>query len=272
MKRDILVLLVVLMVAEISAVPIKSNIASREISTITSASMPTAADYIQDGLIAMWDGIENAGYGIHDDSATKWIDCMSGLEFTPYGTLGDTVTFNSNCVTLSGGNSYLRRGSQEVKPIIQGNGSEAYFTVELCNKPISDIRTKNFASYCGIGTLIGSYGYGVRWYVAENWAVRYLYVKNTPYTFGSQLTSEQPWTMTIVSDGNMTKWYLNGSLVRSGAHGSTTGWFDNWFLGGGSSSGNYWQGDIFSHRFYNRALSDAEIEANYNIDKARFGL
>ena len=34
----------------------------------------TAADYVQDGLIALWDGIENVGWGEHDDNATSWID------------------------------------------------------------------------------------------------------------------------------------------------------------------------------------------------------
>ena len=29
-------------------------------------TMPTARDYVQDGLVAMWDGIENAGWGVHD--------------------------------------------------------------------------------------------------------------------------------------------------------------------------------------------------------------
>ena len=39
----------------------------------------TAKDYVQDGLIAMWDGIENAGYGQHtDDLSRGWIDLVSG--------------------------------------------------------------------------------------------------------------------------------------------------------------------------------------------------
>ena len=39
----------------------------------------SARDYVQDGLIAMWDGIENAGWGIHDPNATTWIDLIGGL-------------------------------------------------------------------------------------------------------------------------------------------------------------------------------------------------
>ena len=41
-------------------------------------SVPTARDYVQTGLIAMWDGIENAGGGVHDASATRWLMDLDG--------------------------------------------------------------------------------------------------------------------------------------------------------------------------------------------------
>ena len=34
----------------------------------------TALSYIQDGLISHWDGIENAGYGLHDGTTNVWTD------------------------------------------------------------------------------------------------------------------------------------------------------------------------------------------------------
>ena len=40
----------------------------------SSAHAGTAMGYVQDGLLACWDGIENAGSGIHNSSATKWRD------------------------------------------------------------------------------------------------------------------------------------------------------------------------------------------------------
>lgn len=36
----------------------------------------TARDYVQNGLVAMWDGIENAGWGTHDSNATVWKDLV----------------------------------------------------------------------------------------------------------------------------------------------------------------------------------------------------
>lgn len=36
----------------------------------------TAKSYVQNGLLAMWDGIENAGFGVHDPDATYWVDLV----------------------------------------------------------------------------------------------------------------------------------------------------------------------------------------------------
>lgn len=47
----------------------------------------TARDYVQDGLVAMWDGIENAGWGVHDDTATVWMDLVGGISPTINGTI-----------------------------------------------------------------------------------------------------------------------------------------------------------------------------------------
>ena len=38
------------------------------------ASGYTSASYVQDGLIAQWDGIDNVGTGTHDPTATTWKD------------------------------------------------------------------------------------------------------------------------------------------------------------------------------------------------------
>lgn len=36
----------------------------------------TTKSYVQNGLLAMWDGIENAGFGVHDPDATYWVDLV----------------------------------------------------------------------------------------------------------------------------------------------------------------------------------------------------
>ena len=48
-----------------------------------SAVRHDSGDYVQDGLVAMWDGIENAGKGRHDPNATAWKNLAGGPDAVP---------------------------------------------------------------------------------------------------------------------------------------------------------------------------------------------
>ena len=63
--------------------------------------------YITDGLVACWDGIENAGAGVHNPAATVWKDIVGGYEFALTGVTvdADRMTFAGTATsygTLSG--------------------------------------------------------------------------------------------------------------------------------------------------------------------------
>lgn len=49
-----------------------------------AADAGSASEYVQDGLLACWDGFENAGANTHDASATVWKDLVAGREFNLY--------------------------------------------------------------------------------------------------------------------------------------------------------------------------------------------
>lgn len=73
--RNILILAVFAIVFHGMSSPIKSNIGAKNVEyTDEETESYSAASYIQDGLIAMWDAIENIGFGLHDDNATTWVD------------------------------------------------------------------------------------------------------------------------------------------------------------------------------------------------------
>ena len=46
------------------------------------ACAATSASYVQRGLIAQWDGIDNAGTGVHNHNATVWKDLKGNLDMT----------------------------------------------------------------------------------------------------------------------------------------------------------------------------------------------
>ena len=63
----------------------------------------TAKDYVQEGLVAMYHLKENAGWGVYDESATKWTNLANGLPasdsgfiFTPGGAYVTTTKSFSN--------------------------------------------------------------------------------------------------------------------------------------------------------------------------------
>ena len=59
----------------------------------------TSASYVQDGLIAQWDGINNVGTGVHDPAATVWKDLAGSydLSLLPGGRWsGDGMSLSVN--------------------------------------------------------------------------------------------------------------------------------------------------------------------------------
>ena len=46
------------------------------LGTVLNASAFSTSSYVQDGLIACWDGIENAGAGVHNPTTTVWKDVV----------------------------------------------------------------------------------------------------------------------------------------------------------------------------------------------------
>ena len=47
-----------------------------------NATTYTSASYVQNGLIAQWDGIDNQGTGTHDPTATTWKDLKGNNDLT----------------------------------------------------------------------------------------------------------------------------------------------------------------------------------------------
>ena len=63
------------------AVPIRSLLGAEGNSIINDSEKTiSAASYVQEGLYAQFDGIENVGYGVHDSDSTIWINLKGGLK------------------------------------------------------------------------------------------------------------------------------------------------------------------------------------------------
>ena len=64
--------------------------------TACAAMAVTTADYVQDGLIAHWDAIDNAGTGTHDPTAATWKNLVpGGMDLT----IDTAVWADGNCLS-----------------------------------------------------------------------------------------------------------------------------------------------------------------------------
>ena len=219
----------------------------------------TAADYVQDGLVSLFDGIENEGYGVHTDSNGPWVDLVSGDSYgkfqgRPYPErLEDGFAWHNEqyvgfAATTSG--SYIAASQIEVVLRVNYNQTAAV---------IQNSKTTGFkfclANVDGQTVVPLQYGGNKACYAG---------------TIGNKnsisINAEHGWT-----NGRETTF---STATRTG-YG-----FNYWDrvsivayqMQNFNQQPQYLDGDIHCIRLYNRVLSASEIAYNYKIDKARFGI
>lgn len=221
-------------------------------------TMPTARDYVQDGLVAMWDGIENAGWGKHNTNATIWKDLIGTYDMSLIGGCyfkDESIFVNSNNQRAECGNA------DELIDSIK--------TMECV------FRIGNISNAMMIGTDVGSiqFAYGNLMFQFSQSSVEgargFSAKRIRPNTIHS-MGSTYPTHGSTDGDG-----YVDGAKIAVERAGidldpNSSGW-----LTIGSRHNNAWgceRTDIFCVRIYSRVLTVDEIANNYAIDKARFNL
>lgn len=236
---------------------------------------PTAADYIQDGLVALWDGIENSGFGIHLDSATTWVD-LKGSYNVPISNFvvgEDYVRSQSSQVTIETAlviYDASDSGQMEVcisgltntggwySPFIRAAGEWCIGQANPSNPKTLSI---NLAARSDYGTYRSNI-YGL--YVPS-------YFKSFLGTIDS-LSYPMLYKIWRGPNGAATYYdvYVNNEKFNQFAN---IGQWNNAEPSGLVTIGIA-KGTCNYHciRLYNRVLSDKEIHYNYLIDKLRFNL
>lgn len=216
----------------------------------------TAKDYVQDGLVAMWDGIENIGWGKHSSDMIL-NDLLGG---------GAHIDFVN---TSRGDRSILFDGRNEQTGMLNEYNylNSQVLNIEFC---VSLDSTKNqcfiqLSESQNRKTLIaGVYNISRELFTGPSFSPIY------------DITGQKIGTLSIqygVGSFQSTKAYNNGvELSYSRAEGFTTNKYLH-SVGNRQSDTSYaMSGEFFSMRWYSRYLTDAEIASNYAIDKARFNL
>ena len=268
--------------------PVKSMLGADKESFLGGPEIPTAEDYVQDGLIVMWDGIENAGLGIHDDEAAYWIpavgDASLKIPATSYWTenalfidrkvsrtstnisnsdsfrmLTDAVNARSltfqNVWTLYEYGTSVGSGLGEAVRNVMGPGS---VYGHLCARSATSVWLNANGSGNGyywssaknIGDVGGTHALTATYTPYGARAICGLYHGSVPLIQDAVLPDQR------VADENVSFANLRSST---------------WYIGAYSNLQNTVD-EIHCYRIYNRPLSAEEIAYNYLIDKMRFGL
>ena len=243
---------------------------------MTCAAAVTSRSYVQQGLVAQYDGIKNVGHDAgHNPNATTWVD-LTGNDNN--GTCADSSVFlwSANGWSVSG----------NCKPVTLGNGISAVtatgeFTIQFACTPQrgqNSGRQSFFSQYDGKGTR----GIGIEhnggsipsdafrlYSVPQN---KYAHSGNVALTVGE-------WVQATVTAANgltdIGSW-KNGSGLDVAVSGAFTK--DTYaaacpsIIGGEPNEGRdmAFRGTCNALRIYDRVLTADEMKINAAVDAIRF--
>ena len=212
-----------------------------------------ASSYVQSGLIAQWDGIDNAGLGFHYSDATVWKDLKGiyDLALTAKGSWGANFLQVANGCAANYG----------------AKGPTDYLTIEVLYRQPA---------------VLSRYGYLL------NSGDKYHYVLikedgKTVFFNGSggvddiiaydTLDGEIHAVAAVYSSATAVSAVYTNGVTATGAAGAASynagkGWL---MLGDRELSATYpWSGEIYAIRLYSEALTPAQIATNHLVDSVRY--
>ena len=220
-----------------------------------------ASSYVQNGLVACWDGIENAGAGTHDAGATVWKDIVGGYEFALTG-----VTVDADRMTFAGdATSY---GTLDAAGTTATFGAAMNGTLEIVyvsrNGNVNQILLQ---APPGIGMTFGELISGNNHLIVPFTTSGT--TKQPTYVFTSGTATNS--VSLRCESGAAVAAIANGSaLSRTVDGGYWSGTGTETFVGNRASKAAGFPGSIYCIRLYSRQLTDAEIAFNQSIDRMRF--
>lgn len=243
-------------------------------------TIPTARDYVQNGLVAMWDGIENAGYGVHDNSLAYWYDLaredgggtavrVASADGSSWNELGLLIPAGKNLAVGGDGTTYMSEPFGSADTITD-------YTFEI------GLDVQDFSSGISPFSLVRVSSTSVE--IGRPWAEKQMRMAKATrirISYDADNTVEQINLDEFV--GTSPRFFITD--VNSATHGAI--WLNgeeraqsivNLDMSGKwrycpilfNPSGSAFR--LLYTRVYNRALTDAEIAENYAVDQRRFGL
>ena len=221
-------------------------------ATMAFGDTYTSEGYLQDGLIAQWDGINNTGLGYHVPDAAVWKDIAGTYDLTLLprkGWVSGRPALNVENGTAQG-----------------TSAAPAYRTIEIFYKMtvkegrilFCSGRNKQFVLFASNGT---------KGYFSANKTAS----KCATWTFNA--TALRSMAATYDASSVVDAVYRDGVAVNDGVFTDEYGVGDGKIMIGDrvkAGSVYWWKGEVYAIRLYSTELTAEQIAANHAVDVARF--
>ena len=251
-------------------IDITLNKYTNEVNRNIKISVPTA-DYISNGLIAHYDGINNTGKNEHSNSIMTWNDISESNvtatlsnSFTHDGVTNGWVEDGLLFPMSTSINEYNSDG-------IYDTNAYSSMTFEIVMTPVTVLGTSG-TDYVYPLRLYNTAGTSITLQIGTRKNVSLMYGEghNTVFSTGISVNQGNKYTLTFVQNALTSRSiYINGSLKQSTTISELTEIDFSRVKITSHTKGGY---IIHSVRIYNRVLSEDEILSNYNKDVIRFGV
>ncbi len=240
---------------------------------LRTASMGADA-YVQNGLVAQWDAIENAGRGVHSDAPAVWKD-LAGSRDIPTNSFvfGATSAMLASNVTVAipFGSVMAASATKTVEGVFHTDGTfDAWNMARMDvlnagNDGVIAFRNVNDCYRIGIFTDAGRHAF-------------YTYNADAAFAGLSRILSNANYSAVFAPDAAQSSMWINGEAFTKGLATDAGGpnYYYNTVSGFAHNDNLHLQNlsranlHYASIRVYSRALTDEERNANYAVDKARF--
>jgi hypothetical protein len=215
---------------------------------------------VRDGLVLYLDAANPKSY---PGSGTNWLD----LKSLSNATIENGVTFNS--------------------------ANKGHFVFDGINDQVSFLSNPSLTNQITVEAwvnLSATTPNGNAWILGREGSYRLLYSSNSFqwicatsnnawYTTGTAISFTIPATSKIYQvvatyNGSNIKLYIDGLLVSTGStiSGNILNNGTYFLFRSGAGNIDYGKGNLYTHRLYNRALSDLEIKTNFEATRGRYSI
>ena len=221
-----------------------------------------------------------AGPKIVDDGLVLYLDAANEKSYPGSGTTWKNLGTTTNNGTLVNGVNFNNANSGGL--VFDGINDHVSFASNpsLTNQITVEV-------WVNVSTTTPN---GNAWIVGREGSYRMLYTlssfqwicatsNNGWYTTGTAISftaspTSKIYQVVATYNGSNIKLYIDGSLVSTGStiSGNILNNGTYFLFRSGASNIDYGKGNLYTHRLYNRALSDLEIKQNFEALRSRFGI